>query len=87
MYSSVSIASFVVTDTELKCDLYFVMIYCNVSTWILTALSQDYFRRKHYYLKLRGYVTFYKDVQPYIILTFFVASIGKTVNRKYYINP
>ncbi|KAI5748470.1 hypothetical protein M8J77_025881 [Diaphorina citri] len=76
MYSAVSIASFIITDVEVKCDLYFVMIYCNVTTWILTALSQDYFRRKHYYLKLRGYITFYKEVQPYIILTFFVASIG-----------
>lgn len=85
MYSAVSIASFIITDTEVKCDLYFVMIYCNVTTWILTALSQDYFRRKHYYLKLRGCVTFYKEVQPYIILTFFVASVGKfTVNKVFY---
>lgn len=76
MYLIVSIASFIITDTEIKCDVYFVMIYCNVSTWILTALSQDYFRRKHYYMKLRGYVSFYKEVQPFMILIFLVASLG-----------
>ncbi|KAL1461366.1 hypothetical protein WDU94_013268 [Cyamophila willieti] len=76
MYLLLSIFSFIITDTEVKCDIYFVMIYCNVTTWIITALAQDYFRRKHYYLKLRGYVTFYKEVQPFVILIFFVASIG-----------
>uniref|UniRef100_A0A8D9BZK2 Transmembrane protein 192 n=1 Tax=Cacopsylla melanoneura TaxID=428564 RepID=A0A8D9BZK2_9HEMI len=76
MYLGLSMFSFIIPDIEVKCDIYFVMIYCNVTTWILTALTQDYFRRKHYYLKLRGYVTFYKEVQPFVILMFFVASLG-----------
>ncbi|KAJ3637810.1 hypothetical protein MTP99_001237 [Tenebrio molitor] len=66
-------------DESSKCREYFIIIYIHVGLWFVTLIIDQIVRRKHYNLRIVGYLEFYNDTKIHHQLPLYVVSLWNTI--------
>ncbi|EFA05885.1 transmembrane protein 192 [Tribolium castaneum] len=66
-------------DEKYKCREYFIIIYIHAGLWFLTLIVDQIARRKHYNLRILGYLEFYNKTHIHHRLPLYVVSLWNAV--------
>ncbi|RZC04995.1 transmembrane protein 192 [Asbolus verrucosus] len=66
-------------DEKNKCREYFIIIYAHAGLWFLTLILDQVARKKHYNLRILGYLEFYQKTQVHYRLPLYIVSLWNAI--------
>ncbi|KAJ3648898.1 hypothetical protein Zmor_020667 [Zophobas morio] len=66
-------------DESSRCQEYFIVIYVHVGLWFITLIVDQVARKKHYNMRILGYLEFYNNTAVHHRLPFYTVSLCSAV--------